>query len=507
MRSSPQLKRTVFWTTGLAIAVVTVSLSAWAVPKDTDLSRTEANHARGYAKSLSAAFRQAADDVAPSVVMIRNKPKATAVAERPNVPQFGGPSMPSPFGDLMPNHPELRKFFEQMPSTPRTRPSGMGSGVIIDSSGVILTNKHVVEGGGEITVRLHDDREFVATDVRLDAKTDLAVVVIEGAEDLKAAQLGDSDHVDVGDWVLALGQPFGLEGTVTAGIVSAKGRGIGLTDRENFIQTDAAINPGNSGGPLVNLDGEVIGINTAISSRSGGYQGIGFAVPANQANWVSTQLLEHGTVQRAYLGVIIQPVTHQLAEQFGVETAAGVLVSNVQADTPAAKAGVKAGDVIVKFDGQPVNNPRDLQGMVEKTEIGAKQKLTILRDGSESTINVICQALPADDQVATAKVGTAKKSTSAVDKLGLEVGDLTADVADQLGVDTEHGVVITNVHAGGAAAEAGLKPGMVVVEVNREPVTSIDQFQAALKKQPLDKGVLLLVSDGAASRFFVLKAG
>ena len=226
-----------------------------------------------------------------------------------------------------------------------------GSGVIVDPSGVILTNNHVVAGGGEIMVRLSDGREFKAFDIKTDPTTDLAVLHIKSKEPLPAAKLGDSKKVEVGDWVLALGEPFGLEGTVTAGIVSAKGRGIGINEREDYIQTDAAINPGNSGGPLVNLDGEVIGINTAISSNTGGYQGVGFAIPIDLAKWVGEQLVKSGTVHRAYLGVMIQPVSQSLAEQFNVKVHEGVLVTQVQPHTPAAKAGMKAGDIILDFAG------------------------------------------------------------------------------------------------------------------------------------------------------------
>ena len=230
--------------------------------------------------------------------------------------------------------------------------SGSGSGVIVDPSGIILTNNHVVAGGGEVTVRLGDGREFKAVGIKTDPKSDLAIVRIEAGSPLPAARLGRSSEVEVGDWVLALGQPFGLEGTVTAGIVSAKGRGLGITDREDFIQTDAAINPGNSGGPLVNLDGEVIGINTAISTNSGGYQGVGFAIPIDLAKWVGGQLEQSGTVHRAYLGVVIQPVTQEIAEQLKVKVHNGVLVREVRDNTPAAKAGVQPGDVILRFAGQ-----------------------------------------------------------------------------------------------------------------------------------------------------------
>jgi len=504
-------KRSHFWFYGAALTVAAVVLSAWAIAQDNPRGENQPTVAHGYAKQLSTAFRGAADEVLPAVVMLKNIPKAAESSPRAELRPFGGEMWSSPFGDLMPNHPELRRFFEEMPSNPGTqrRAPGIGSGVIIDPSGVILTNRHVVEGGGEIAVRLLDGGEFTATDVKSDPKTDIAVIRIQGVKDLKAARLGDSDEVAVGDWVLALGQPFGLEGTVTAGIVSAKGRGIGITDRENFIQTDAAINPGNSGGPLVNLDGEVIGINTAISSRSGGYQGVGFAVPVNLANWVSRELLEHGVVRRAYLGVAIQPVTHQLAEQFGVETNKGVLVANVQDDAPAAKAGLQAGDVIVSFDGTAVTSPAQLQGLVEKAEVGQKQKLSIIRDGKRLSIDVTCLEMPQEyglSRNSSSGSGSAAPRQSQFDKLGIAAEDLTAEVAEQLGVESGQGVVITSVKPGSIADLAGLRPGLVIAEVNRKAVNSVNELREALKDQQLETGILLLVRDGSGARFIVLRA-
>ena len=268
----------------LLVALLAASLPSVAkIPGDSPQA-VNANPA----KALSQAFRDAAKAVQPAVVLIKSEP-AIPVKLEGTAPDDDGPSM-DPGLAARCRGPDLRKFFQELPRMPKHNHSGMGSGLIIDPAGVILTNNHVVSGGGEITVRLHDGREFKAGKVVSDPKTDLALLRIKGAGHLQAARLGNSDNVEVGDWVLALGHPFGLEGTVTAGIVSAKGRGIGLAERENFIQTDAAINPGNSGGPLVNLDGEVIGINTAISSSSGGSEGIGFAVPINLAKWVAGQL-------------------------------------------------------------------------------------------------------------------------------------------------------------------------------------------------------------------------
>jgi serine protease Do len=392
---------------------------------------------------------------------------------------------------------------------PHDGAGGIGSGVIIDESGIILTNNHVVAGGGDVVVRLHDGREYKAVEVKTDPKTDLAVVRIEGAEDLKVADLGDSEESQVGDWVLALGDPFGLEGTVTAGIISAKGRGIGITDRESFLQTDAAINPGNSGGPLVNLDGQVVGINTAIHSRSGGNQGVGFAIPINLAKWVSKQLIEDGVVRRAYLGVMIQPVNHQLAEQFGVKAKQGVVVSGVQDGTPAEKAGLKAGDVIVEFGGKPVNSPQQLQGLVEQTPIGSKSDLVVVRDGKRVKLNVTVRQQPDEYGLASMRrQGSQPGETESFrfERLGMDVETLTDEVAEQLGVKADHGVVITNVRSGGVADRAGLETGMVIVEAGRKPVKSAGDLEKALTDESLEKGLLLLVRTQSGSSFVVLRA-
>jgi serine protease Do len=388
---------------------------------------------------------------------------------------------------------------------PGHRTAGAGSGVIVDPSGVILTNNHVVAGGGQVTVRLQDGREFKAVDIKADPKTDLAVLRIHGAGSLPAARLGQSSVVEVGDWVLALGQPFGLEGTVTAGIVSAKGRGLGITDREEFIQTDAAINPGNSGGPLVNLDGEVIGINTAISTNTGGYQGVGFAIPIDLAKWVGGELETAGKVHRAYLGVVIQPVTQPLAEQFKVKVHEGVLVTEVQPNTPAAKAGLRSGDVILDFSGKAVSSPRELQGLVEMAKIGSSQPLTVLREGNRMTLQALSAEQPGDFGLVRTGGRGGETETSRFEKLGIQVEDLTPQVAQQLGIKAEHGVAITDVRSGGLADLAGLANGMVITEVNRQGVKSVADFRRALDARPLDKGVLLLVQTAEGNRFVVLR--
>ncbi len=456
------------------------------------------NPAAAPARALSQGFREAVKAVQPAVVMIKSESAMPVKMEdqTPGDDDSRGQSA-DPFGNI----PELRKFFRNAPQTPHHE-GGLGSGLIIDPSGVILTNAHVVRDGREITVRLHDGREYKATKVHSDPKADLAVLRIEGADNLTAAKLGNSDEAEVGDWVLALGNPFGLEGTVTAGIISAKGRGIGINQRENFIQTDAAINPGNSGGPLVNLDGEVIGINTAISSNSGGNEGVGFAIPINLAKWVAKQLTDGETVHRARLGVMIQPVTQDLAQQFGVKMHEGVLVAGVSADSPAAKVGFKAGDVIVEFAGKAVSSPQELQGLVEQSPIGKEESVVVVRQGKRVELKVSPNEAT-DDAVAGGE--HAAPRGHALERLGMEVQNLTPDLAAKLQIHSEQGVVVTDVKAGSVAERAGLTSGAVIVEANRAAVKNVGDLSRVLDEKSLAKGVLLLVRTAEGSRFLVMR--
>ena len=502
----------------------THSGSAWyaAAPQSENGAASAADKAvldsaRQSAKAMSRAFHAAAEQVLPAVVTITSKPSMVKVkAAKPDEGEEGMEEIPfgfngSPFGDML-KDPNLRKFFKQFPNAPNA-PHGVassGSGVIVDPSGIILTNNHVVAGGGDITVRLNDGREFKAAEIKTDPKTDLAIVYVHAGSPLPVARLGRSSEVEVGDWVLALGQPFGLEGTVTAGIVSAKGRGIGIlgTDgREDFIQTDAAINPGNSGGPLVDLDGEVIGINTAISTNSGGYQGVGFAVPIDLAKWVGGQLEQSGTVHRAFLGVEIQPVTQELAEQFKVKVHSGVIVRGVRDNTPAAKAGVQPGDVILKFAGHAVNTPRELQNYVEVSPIGSSQPLVLLRDGKELTMQVVCKELPSDLTAGEKPVTHSEGGHADFDKLGIQAEPLTSSLAEQLGVKANSGVVISDVRAGSLAASAGLEKGMVITHVGRKPVKSPAELRKQLDAHPLSDGLVLQVRTAEGSRMMIIRAG
>jgi serine protease Do len=465
----------------------------------------EAERAVASAKDLSTAFRVASEMVLPSVVAIENVPKMATANEGPTRRQpdpFGdrNPFEGTPFGDLF----QDRGFeFQTPPSQPGPHAGGIGSGVIIDAAGVILTNNHVVAGDGEVTVRLHDGREFKAASVQTDPKTDIAVVRID-ASGLVAAKIGDSDLVATGEWVLALGQPFGLESTVTAGIISAKHRGIGITARENFLQTDAAINPGNSGGPLVNLDSELIGINTAISSRGGGNDGIGFAVPINLAMWVGDQLANGGTVHRAYLGVGIQPVNAQLAEQLSVKPREGVAVTEVYSDTPAAIAGLKAGDVIVEYAGLKISSPQELQVAVERSKLDQPHVLKVVRDGKRMEIEFIPKEQPSKTGAGQGASETPQAESSQLKKLGLEISDLDASVAEQLGMRGVEGVVITAVRPGSPAGRAGLASGDVITQVDRQAVMSVADFTTAVQSSKADDGLLLLVRGNQSSRFVVL---
>lgn len=475
-----------------------------------------------HANALSEAFRASAGKVLPAVVSISNEARPRTVQhevrpnqDRPNQDRGRG-QLPEGFEGL---DPFLKKFFEdgrgggmpdfdqfeQAPNVPR---QSSGSGVIIDPEGIILTNNHVVAGGGKITVKLHDGRQYVATDVKTDPNTDVAVIRIKASGSLPFASLGNSDELQIGDWVLALGQPFGLENSVTAGIISAKGRAIGMMRHEEFLQTDAAINPGNSGGPLVNLQGQVIGINTAISSRSGGFEGIGFAVPVNVARWVSDQLIKDGKVQRAYLGVGIQPLDQELADQLGVATPGGALVTDVQPDSPAAAAGLKSQDVIVKFNGTPIADHRQLSAVVSRTAVGKVAPLVVVRDGKQVKLSVTVKPQPANYGVIAREQGEEEAPAEGAEfnKLGLEVAPLTADVAQQLGVRDASGVVITAVDPDSAAARAGLEPSMAITQVGRQPVKDVAEFEAAIGQASLDKGVLLLVRSAEGSRFVVLKS-
>ncbi|NOZ63958.1 MAG: DegQ family serine endoprotease [Caldiserica bacterium] len=445
------------------------------------------------AEKLSGEFAKVAEEVSPAVVSIVSvkiiqAPVGTMPFEEPffdDLKKF--------FGD------DFFKFFAPSPRKGRKyQQRGLGSGVIVSSDGVILTNNHVVGDADKIRVTLYDGREFKAEVKGKDPKTDLAVIKIKG-RNLPYAKLGDSDKIKVGEIVLAIGNPFGLKSTVTQGIISAKGRSdVGIATYENFIQTDAAINPGNSGGPLVNLKGEVIGINTAIFTRSGGYMGVGFAIPINMAKSVMKQLLEKGRVIRGWLGVVIQPLTEELAESFGIKGKKGVLIGDVMKGSPAAKAGLKRGDIIIKFAGKKVDTPSALQEKVAGTAPGTRVKIDILRRGKPLTLTAKIAEMPKEKAEA--------KEKKAEEELGMRVGELTPELASKLGYEGEKGVLILEVFPGSIAEIAGLTRGDLIKEINDKKIESLNDYHKIISKLLKSKApIRLLVKRGEYTFFTVIK--
>ena len=451
--------------------------------------------ARAAGRGALPSFADLAAKVAPSVVNIRT------VKTLKSPP---GGKMPVPFGPRgMDPYEFFRRFFGSPggPGGPMPHPGpfkqrALGSGVIVSPDGYILTNNHVVADADKIMVKLKDGQEVEAELKGRDPKTDLALIKLKKKGHWPAIALGDSDRLRVGDWVLAIGNPFGLEHTVTAGIVSAKGRIIGAGPYDNFIQTDASINPGNSGGPLINLKGELVGINTAIVPQG---QGIGFAIPVNLAKSIMEQLRKNGRVIRGWLGVYIQPLSPELAAKFKVSADKGALVADVIKNGPAQKAGIERGDVIVAYDGHKVESAHDLPRLVAQTPVGREVKVKLLRQGRELTLTV---------KIGELKPEAAASTPGRADILadwGLQVQELNPDLARQLGVKAQKGLVVTGVAPGSAAAQAGLQRGDVILEADRHPVTAPAQLEAALAKLKKDQGLLLLIKRGQNSLFMVLK--
>jgi len=371
----------------------------------------------------------------------------------------------------------------------------LGSGVIVDPAGTVLTNAHVVERATEIEVAMADGKKYKAKLAGVDRRTVLAVLKLQGGGPFPSASLGDSDKMKVGDWVLAIGSPFGLQQTVTAGIISAKGRSIGQGGMfDDFLQTDAAINPGNSGGPLVNMSGEVIGINSAILSRSGGNVGIGFSIPVNMAKRIYTELAARGKVTRGWLGVSIQPLTPELAKGFGLREAKGVLISDVVQDSPAERAGIGAGDIVTEFDKKKVESPQDLQKAVAATAPGKGVPVKVWRDKTEKTLEIKIGETP-DDSIAL------KSTNKSRTMLGLDVRPITPDIARQLNLRGGEGVLVFSVEDDSPAAEAGLQRGDVIREVNRQRVRNIQDFERATKEVKEGDRVTVLLQRGQQSLY------
>ena len=458
-------------------------------------------------RQTSKAFASVARAVSPSVVFIQVEGKAAAATIR---------GLPSPFGEESPFGDDLfKRFFgDQFPAIPKMpkpeiprgerRAIGQGSGFVfatkdglLTDKTYILTNNHVVEYAEKIRVKFQDGQEFDAEITGRDPQSDVAVIEIKTGG-MPPLPMADSSKIEVGEWVVAIGNPFGLSHTLTVGVVSAKGRtSVGINDYEDFIQTDAAINPGNSGGPLVNLDGEVVGINTAIFSRSGGYMGVGFAIPSNLVKAIANQLTEHGEVTRGYLGIVIQQLTADLAESFDIESSKGILVAQVSEDSPAAKAGLRQGDVIVEFRGEPVTDVGSFRNRVSLTPPGSTETIMVLRNGKRRSLQVTIGKLTKDKLIAQGPAQSA-------DEIGLTVQTLTPPLAEQFDTEPGEGVVVTEVRPGSIAAMAGIETGSVILQVNRETVKSAADFQHAVKQSAGDKRVLLLVRKGGMQRYVAL---
>jgi serine protease Do len=425
------------------------------------------------AKMVSPDFVALAKKLNPTVVNIRTakniKPK-----QRLRRPQQQNPFGNNFFDDF------FNRYFDEMPQQRPHREQSLGTGFIISSDGFILTNNHVVNGADEVMVKLSDGREVKGEIKGSDEKVDLALIKINEKTPLPFAELGDSDALEVGEWVMAIGNPFGLSHTVTAGIVSAKGRVIGSGPYDDFIQTDASINPGNSGGPLFSSEGRVVGINTAIIAGGGG--GIGFAIPISMAKSIVSQLRESGKVTRGYLGVRFQPLTADLAKSFGLESDKGALITSVEKDTTAEKAGLKAGDVIVEYDGKQISEGSELPRYVAATPVDKKVRIVIYRDGVKKEVSLVVGALK--DKGGTA--GTDSISIKESDKVGITVEEIRKDLAERFNLSDNRGIIVTEVKPGSSAEELGVTIGSIVIEINGLRPDSVNAYSTAVAK--LNKG-------------------
>lgn len=474
--------------------LVLLALCLTFVP-DQSFARPDLNGDVAILDRSSKAFVNIVKKAKPAVVHIK--------VEKTSKRSFHG----SPQMDEMFNHPFFDQFFgpqfrrQQPPKDRKFKQQGQGSGFIISKDGYILTNNHVVENADKIRAILSDKREFEAKVVGTDPQTDVALLKIEDPQNLPVLPLGDSDTLEVAEWVIAIGNPFGLSQTVTVGVVSATGRSsVGINEYENFIQTDAAINPGNSGGPLINGRGEVVGINTALFSRTGGYMGIGFAIPINMAKSIENQLQKYGKVTRGWLGVVIQNVNDDLAESFDLNQTDGILISEVQKDSPASKAGLQEGDVIIKLDNEKVSNVTQLRNKVAMLRPDSKTRIDVIRNGRAKKVEVTIGEQPADFGK-HARTSTDKNSLK---KYGLTLQELTSELAEKFDYEAGSGLIISDVEPGTPAADAGLKPGQLIEEINRKPVASLKDLQRALKQSSKSGKILLRVRSGSYSTYVVL---
>ncbi len=435
-------------------------------------------------ETIQEAFASVAEALKPAVVNISTTQKIRHPLRR--WPEFRYPFREF-FGEEF-----FERFFGEIPQREIERKS-LGSGVIVDKRGYILTNNHVVEKAKEIDVRLSDRRKFSGRVVGKDPKTDIAVIKIDVNGDLPVARLGDSNKVRIGQWAIAIGNPFGLDHSVTVGVISATGRSdVGIATYENFVQTDASINPGNSGGPLANIYGEVIGINTAIVAAG---QGIGFAIPINMAKDVMDKLISQGRVIRGWLGVGIQELTEDLASKFGVEVEKGVLVANVIKDTPAERGGIETGDIIIEYNGTKITNVRQLQRLVASTPPEKEAEIKVIRNKKEIVLTVKIGEMPSEDEVLAEELSL---------RYGFSVQELTPELAEKLKVQKAEGVLVSSVEAGGPAAMKGVRSGDVIIEVNRHNVKDLKEFREALKRVNPGDSILLLILREEGSLFVVV---
>lgn len=441
-------------------------------------------------------FTELVVKTSPAVVNISTTQKIHRKRQLP--PGLHIPDLPpdSPFGDL------FRHFFgDGQGDGPREFDAkSLGSGFIISHDGFVLTNAHVVKGADEIVVRLSDRRELEAKVVGMDERSDIALLKIHSSTELPVVQIGNSNNLKVGEWVLAIGSPFGFDHSVTAGIVSAKGRSLPQENYVPFIQTDVAINPGNSGGPLFNLAGQVVGINSQIYSRTGGFMGLSFAIPINVAMNVVDQLKAHGKVVRGWLGVLIQDVTRELAESFGLDKPEGALVARVLPNSPAAKAGFQVGDVVLNFNGHDVADSSQLPPMVGQTPVGKSVPVKVLRDGKTRQLTVTIGQLPSEAQL---KLSRTPESNPKANRLGITVAELSDDQREALHLQ-KGGVVVKSL-SDGPASDAGIREGDVIVSVGNNKVTDVDQFERLVKKLPAGKSVAVLVQRSDGPLFLALK--
>jgi serine protease Do len=449
-------------------------------------------------RQVSKAFAKIAEEASPAVVGI--KAEKTITYDQPTFRDWPFGEQFDPFEDDM--FDRFFRWYSPRRREPRQRKyqqMAQGSGFIVSADGYILTNNHLVGDADKVLVKVEENSEVEAKVIGTDPDSDVAVIKID-TKGLTHLELADSDKLEVGEWVVAIGNPFRLSQTVTAGIVSAKGRsGFSLAAFEDYIQTDAAINPGNSGGPLLNLDGKVIGINTFIISQSGGYMGIGFAIPINMAKFVYQRIVEKGEVERGYLGIWYKELSPESAPTFGLdEDTKGVAIADVLKDSAAEKAGLKRYDVIIELDGKSVEDDNEFLNRVSMLKPGTKVKIVVLRDGKRKTLTAKLERRPSQD-----KESSEEKEAS--QNLGFTVKNLTDEYAERLGFEGLSGVLVTGVEAGSKAAEKGIAVGMLIMEVNREPVKNTKEFDDAIKKATKDGSVLLLVNDGRYTSFIVLK--